>query len=74
MKIIKLHNQQIEATKYTKEGQQVISSHNRKTSSIPFPESPNPTPHATPLKIQKLTRVKMVECQQKGLFYNCDDK
>jgi hypothetical protein len=35
---------------------------------------PIPLPPATPLKIHKLTRAEMVECQLKGLFYNCDDK
>jgi hypothetical protein len=41
-------------------------------SSSPLP--PNPAPHPTPLKIQKLTREEMVECQLKGLFYNFDEK
>jgi hypothetical protein len=36
--------------------------------------TPNPSPHATPLNIHKLTQAKMVERQLKGLFYNCDDK
>jgi hypothetical protein len=34
----------------------------------------NPTTPSAPLKIQKLTRDEMVECQLKGLCYNCDDK
>jgi hypothetical protein len=34
----------------------------------------NPTTPSAPLKIQKLTRDEMVECQLKGLCYNCDKK
>jgi hypothetical protein len=34
----------------------------------------NPTSPSSPLKIQKLTRSKMVELQLKGLYYNCDEK
>jgi hypothetical protein len=33
-----------------------------------------PTPHVTPLKVQKLTRAEMDEHQLKGLCYNCDEK
>jgi hypothetical protein len=40
--------------------------------SCPLP--PTPSPHPTPLKIQKLTWEEMVECQLKGLCYNCDEK
>jgi hypothetical protein len=42
-----------------------------------FPLHPKPTncaPLATPLKIQKLTRVERDERQLKGLCYNCDEK
>jgi hypothetical protein len=39
----------------------------------PFPPT-NPTPPSPPLKIHKLTREEMVECQLKGLCYNCDEK
>jgi hypothetical protein len=46
----------------------------KKPSFIPLPRPTNPTPPATPLKIQKLTWEEMVECQLKGLCYNCDDK
>jgi hypothetical protein len=49
--------------------------HQRSTTSfLPHPQPTNPSPHATPLKIQKLTQEEMVEHQLKGLFYNCDDK
>jgi hypothetical protein len=64
----------VEATKKDKEAQQVVSSQNRKPSFIPRPKLVNPTTPSAPLKIQKLTRVEMAECQLKGLFYNCDDK
>jgi hypothetical protein len=64
----------VEATKIAKELQQVVSSQTRKPSFIPHPKLVTPTPPSTPLKIQKLTRVEMVECQLKGLCYNCDDK
>jgi len=63
----------VEATKKAKEEQQVISSQNRKPSFIPFPKPVNPTTPFTPLKIKKLTRAEMVECQLKDLYYNCDD-
>jgi hypothetical protein len=45
-----------------------------KPSFIPHPKLVNPTTPSTPLKIQKLTRAEMVECQLKGLCYNCDEK
>jgi hypothetical protein len=64
----------VEATKRDKEAQQVVSSQNRKPSFIPRPKPVNPTTPSAPLKIQKLTRDEMVECQLKGLCYNCDDK
>jgi hypothetical protein len=51
-----------------------LSSQTRKPSFIPRPKPINPTTPSTPLKIQKLTRVEMVERQLKGLCYNCDDK
>jgi hypothetical protein len=64
----------VEATKRDKEAQQVVSSQNRKPSFIPRPKPVNPTTPSAPLKIQKLTWAEMVECQLKGLCYNCDDK
>jgi hypothetical protein len=64
----------VEDTKRDKEAQQVVSSQNRKPSFIPRPKPVTPTTPFAPLKIQKLTRAEMVECQLKGLCYNCDDK
>jgi len=64
----------VEATKRAKEEQHVVSSQNRNPSFIPRPKLVNPTTPSAPLKIQKLTRVEMVERQLKGLCYNCDDK
>jgi hypothetical protein len=64
----------LEATKKFKEAQKVVSSQNIKPSFIPHPRPNNPIPVATPLKIQKLTWVEMVEFQHKGLCYNCDEK
>jgi hypothetical protein len=64
----------VEATKKDKEAQQVVSCQNRKPSFIPRPKPINPTTPSAPLKIQKLTRDEMSECQLKGLCYNCDDK
>jgi hypothetical protein len=64
----------VEATKSTKEAQQVVSSQNRKSSFIPHPKPVNPTTPSAPLKIQKLTWAEMVERQIKGLCYKCDDK
>jgi hypothetical protein len=64
----------VEATKRAKEAKQVVSSQNQKPSFIPRTKLVNPTAPSTPLKIQKLTRVEMVERQLKGLFYNCDEK
>jgi hypothetical protein len=63
-----------EATKRDKEAQQIVSSQNRKPSFIPPTKPVNPTTPSAPLKIQKLIRDEMVECQLKGLCYNCDDK
>jgi hypothetical protein len=64
----------VEATKKAKEAQKIVSSQNRKPSFIPRPKLVNPTTPSAPLKIQKLTRAEMAECQLKGLYYNCDDK
>jgi hypothetical protein len=64
----------VEATKRTKEEQQVVSSQNHKPFFIPRTKPVDPTLPSTPLKIQKLTRDKMDEHQLKGLFYNCDEK
>jgi hypothetical protein len=64
----------VEVTKRDKEAQQVVSSQNHKPSFIPRPKPVNPTTSSTPLKIQKLTRAEMTECQIKGLCYNCDEK
>jgi hypothetical protein len=64
----------LEETKHAKEAQQVIFSQNKKPTFIPHPRPPNPSPPTTPLKVQKLTWEEMVECQLKGLFYNCDEK
>jgi hypothetical protein len=64
----------VEANKRDKEAQQVVSSQNRKPSFIPHPKLVNPTTPSAPLKIQKLTRAEMVECQLKGLCYNYDEK
>jgi hypothetical protein len=64
----------VEATKRAKEAQQVLSSQNLKPPFIPCPKPVNPTTPSAPLKIQKLTRDEMVECQLKGLCYNCDEK
>jgi hypothetical protein len=64
----------VEATKRDKEAQHVVSSQNHKPSFIPHPKLVNPTTPSAPLKIQKLTRDEMVECQLKSLCYNCDEK
>jgi hypothetical protein len=64
----------VEATKKDKEAPQVVSSQNCKPSFIPRTKPVNPTTPSTPLKIQKLARAEMAECQIKGLCYNCDDK
>jgi hypothetical protein len=64
----------VEATKKDKESQQIVSSQNRKPSFILRPKPVNPTTPLAPLKIQKLTRAEMAECQLKGLYYNCDEK
>jgi hypothetical protein len=64
----------VDASKITKEAQQVISSQNQKPSFIPRTKPVTPTPPSTPLKIQKLTRAEVDEHQLKGLFYNCDEK
>jgi hypothetical protein len=64
----------VEATKRDKEAQQVVSSQNQKPSFIPHTKPVNPTTPSAPLKIQKLTKDEMVQCQLKGLCYNCDEK
>jgi hypothetical protein len=64
----------VEATKRDKESEHVVSSQTRKPSIIPFPKPVTPTPPSTPLKIHKLTKEEMTECQLKGLCYHCDDK
>jgi hypothetical protein len=64
----------VEDTKHAKEAQHVVSSQNKKPPFIPHTKSINPTPPSTPLKIHKLSRDEMDECQLKGLCYNCDDK
>jgi hypothetical protein len=64
----------VEATKKSKEAQQIVSSQNCKPSFILRPKPINPTTPSAPLKIQKLTRDEMDERQLKGLYYNCDDK
>jgi hypothetical protein len=64
----------VEDTKRDKEAQQVVSSQNQKPSFIPHPKPITPPTPSAPLKIQKLTRAEMVECQLKCLFYNCDEK
>jgi hypothetical protein len=56
------------------QGSTTMSFPKKKTPFIPHPKPTNPTPPATPLKIQKLTWEEMVECQLKGLCYNCDEK
>jgi hypothetical protein len=43
-------------------------------SFIPHSHPTNPVPPSPPLKVQKLTKVEMNECQLKGLCYNCDEK
>jgi hypothetical protein len=64
----------VDTTKRDKKAQQVVSSQNCKPSFIPRTKPIIPTPPSTPLKFQKLTRYEMVECQLKGLCYNCDEK
>jgi hypothetical protein len=64
----------LEVTQIAKEAQQIVSSQIQKPSFPPRPKPTNFSPPTTPLKIQKLTKAKMVECQLKGLCYNCDEK
>jgi hypothetical protein len=64
----------VDATKRDKEAQHVVSSQNKKPSFIPRPKPVNPTTPSAPVKIKKLTRDEMAECQLKGLCYNCDEK
>jgi hypothetical protein len=64
----------VEATKRNNKSQHVVSSQTKKPSFILFPKPIIPTPPSTPLKIQKLTREEMDECQLKSFCYNCDEK
>jgi hypothetical protein len=64
----------LEATQRSKEAQKIVSSQTRKPSFPPLPKPTNYSPPATPLKIQKLTRVEMVEHQLKDLCCNFYDK
>jgi hypothetical protein len=64
----------LEATQQAKEAQQIVSSQTHKISFPPHPKPTNLSPPTTPLKIHKLTRAEMEECQFKGLCYNCDEK
>jgi hypothetical protein len=64
----------MEATKRYKEEQHVVCSQNQKPSFIPRPKPVNPTTPSAPIKIQKLTRDEMVECQLKGRCYNSHEK
>jgi hypothetical protein len=64
----------VEATKISRESQHVVSSQTIKPSFIPHPKPITPTPPSTPLKIHKLAREEMVECQLKGFCYNYDEK
>jgi hypothetical protein len=64
----------LEATKHANEAPKVILAQSIKPTFVPRPKPTTPAPHATPLKVQKLTRVEMVEHQLKGICYNCDDK
>jgi hypothetical protein len=52
----------------------VVTTQIKNPSFIPHSCPTNPTPPSPPLKVHKLTRVEMVECQLKGLCYNCDEK
>jgi len=64
----------LEATKHSKEEQQVILAQSRKLTFVPLPK-PNPlSPRDTPLKVQNLTMEETIEHQLKGLFYICDEK
>jgi len=64
----------VEDTKIAKEEQHVLSSQTQKPPFIPRPKPSTPTPPSTQLKISKLSREEMVECQLKCLFHTCDDK
>jgi hypothetical protein len=63
----------LEATKRAKDAQQVMLVHIIKPAFVPCPKPTTTAPHATPLKVQKLTWAKMDDCQLKGLYYICDD-
>jgi hypothetical protein len=64
----------LDATTCAKEAQQVVFYQTKKPSFFPRPRPTNPNPLDTPLKVQKLSRDEIVECQLKGIFYNCDEK
>jgi hypothetical protein len=64
----------VDATKISKEAQQIVSSQNKKLLFIPRTKPVTPTPPSTPLNIHKLTRAEIFGHQLKGLCYNCDDK
>jgi hypothetical protein len=64
----------LEATKHSNGAQKVILAQRIKPTFVPLPKPTTPAPYTTPLKVQKLTRVEMVEHQLKGICYNCDDK
>jgi len=61
----------LKATQWAKEEKQVINAQIKRSSFILCPRPTNPS---LPLKINKLTHTKMIECQLKGLCYNCDEK
>jgi len=58
----------LEDTQRAKEAQQVVFSQNKKPPFFPLPRPTNPNTPITPLKVQKLTRAEMVECQLKALL------
>jgi hypothetical protein len=62
------------ATQCAKEAQQVFFPRTIKPPFVPLPRPTNLNPPVTPLKVQKLTRVEMAECQLKVVFYNHDEK
>jgi hypothetical protein len=55
----------LEATKCAKEAQQVVFSQNKKPSFLPLPRPTNPSPPATPLKVQKLTGKKWLNANSR---------
>jgi hypothetical protein len=52
----------------------VIIAQIKNPSFIPCPHPTNPTLPSPHLKVHKLLREEMIECQLKGIFYNCDEK